>query len=124
MATSAAHTLSSLGLLVFLAYAGTKAGAGFTAAVSSELGWRVALLGGLITATAALALMAVGRWLHRTPWPQLAGQLGGAQTQPAVLAFADTRSNFDTRVGLGYALVYPAAMMAKIVLAQLLVILG
>jgi putative transport protein len=124
MATSAAHTLSSLGMLVFLAYAGTKAGAGFTAAVSSELGWRVALLGGLITSTAALALLAAGRWLHRTPWPQLAGQLGGAQTQPAVLAFANTRSNFDTRVGLGYALVYPAAMMAKIVLAQLLVILG
>jgi putative transport protein len=120
MPTAAAHSLSTLGMLVFLAYAGTKAGAGFGEAITSELGWRVALLGFLIASTLALALLAVGSRLHRTGWRHLAGQLGGAQTQPAVLAFANARTGFDTQVGLGYALVYPAAMIAKILLAQLL----
>lgn len=61
---------------------------------------------------------------RNTGWVQLAGQLGGAQTQPAVLAFANTRTHFDMRVSLGYALVYPVAMVSKILLAQLLVVLG
>ena len=39
---------------------------------------------------------------------------------PAILAFANERTGFDNRVALGYALVYPAAMIAKILLAQLL----
>lgn len=123
MPTAAAHALSALGVLVFLAYAGTKAGLLFAEAVSSNLGWKVALLGFVVTIAAAAALLLAGR-LQRTDWVQLAGQLGGAQTQPALLAFANTRSSFDTRVSLGYALVYPAAMVGKILLAQLLVLLG
>lgn len=124
MPTAAAHSLSSLGMLVFLAYAGTRAGILFSAAITSAMGWRILVLGFLITVAAAVALLAIGRLIHKTNWVQLAGQLGGAQTQPAVLAFANTRTGFDTRVSLGYALVYPAAMIGKILLAQILVILG
>ncbi len=124
MPTAAAHSLSSLGMLVFLAYAGTRAGVLFTDAVTSTMGWRVVVLGFVITVVAAVVLLVIGRLIHRTNWVQLAGQLGGAQTQPAVLAFANTRTGFDTRVSLGYALVYPAAMIGKILLAQILVILG
>ena len=124
MPTAAAHSLSSLGMLVFLAYAGTRAGVLFTDAVTSTMGWRVAVLGFVVTVVAAVVLLVIGRLIHRTNWVQLAGQLGGAQTQPAVLAFANTRTGFDTRVSLGYALVYPAAMIGKILLAQILVILG
>ncbi|MFT4293834.1 MAG: TrkA C-terminal domain-containing protein [Micropruina sp.] len=123
MPTAAAHALSALGMLVFLAFAGTKAGLLFADAMSSSLGWKVALLGFLITVVAAAALLLVGR-LQRTDWIQLSGQLAGAQTQPALLAFANTRTGFDTRVSLGYALVYPAAMVGKILLAQLLVLIG
>ncbi len=124
MPTAAAHSLSSLGMLVFLAYAGTRAGMLFADAVTSAMGWRIAVLGFLVTAVAAVALVAIGRLVHKTNWVQLSGQLGGAQTQPAVLAFVNTRTGFDTRVSLGYALVYPAAMVGKILLAQLLVLLG
>ena len=124
MPTAAAHSLSSLGMLVFLAYAGTRAGILFTDAVTSAMGWRIAVLGFLITSAAAIVLLAIGRLIHQTNWVQLAGQLGGVQTQPAVLAFANTRTGFDNRVSLGYALVYPAAMIGKILLAQILVIVG
>jgi putative transport protein len=51
---------------------------------------------------------------------QLSGVMGGAQTQPAVLAFANGRTGHDSRVALGYALVYPAAMITKILLGQIL----
>ena len=48
----------------------------------------------------------------------------GAQTQPAILAYVDERTGHDTRVGVAYALVYPAAMITKIVIAQVLAGLG
>lgn len=121
--TAAANALSSFGMLVFLAYAGTRAGLQFTAAMRSAIGWKVALLGFVTTCVAALALLAAAR-LHRIDWTQAAGQLAGAQTQPAILAFANTRTGFDTRIPLGYALVYPTAMVAKILLAQALVLMG
>jgi putative transport protein len=123
MSTAAAHSLSALGMLVFLAYAGTRAGTLFAEAITSSMGWKIALLGFVITVVAAITLVVVGRF-HRTDWVQLSGQLAGAQTQPAVLAFANTRTGFDTRVSLGYALVYPAAMVGKILLAQTLALLG
>lgn len=124
MSTAAAHSLSGLGMLTFLAYAGTRAGTQFAGAISSNIGWKVAVLGFVVTVVAAVGLLATARLFHRTDWVQLAGQLGGAQTQPAVMAFANTRTNFDTRVALGYALVYPVAMVGKILLSQLLVLIG
>jgi uncharacterized transporter YbjL len=38
-----------------------------------------------------------------------------------VLAFASERVDDDSEINLAYATVYPAAMIAKIVIAQLLV---
>ena len=53
-----------------------------------------------------------------------AGILGGAQTQPAILAFANNRTHTDQRVELGYAMVYPAAMIAKILITHVLALMG
>jgi len=52
--------------------------------------------------------------------PTLSGAMGGSQTQPAVLAFANDRTTSDPRVSLGYALVYPAAMIIKVLIAPLI----
>ncbi|WP_088320861.1 aspartate:alanine exchanger family transporter [Kineosporia sp. R_H_3] len=120
LAHPAASTLSTFGMLAFLAYAGTRAGGSFTAAVTSSLGWRIGLLGLVLTSLTAVALAVVGTVVHKIDPTRLSGVLGGVQTQPAVLAFANERTGFDTRVALGYALVYPAAMIVKIVLAQIL----
>lgn len=122
MPSAASHAISSIGMLVFLAYAGTRAGAQLVDAVTSDLGWKIALLGFIITCAAALMLLIAGR-LQKTDWVRLSGQLAGSQTQPAVMAFANTRTDFDNRVALGYALVYPAAMVGKILLTQALVLL-
>ena len=107
-------------MLTFLAYAGSRAGERFVGAVTSDVGWKVAVVGAVMTTLAAVGIALVGRYGLRQPPRELAGVLAGSQTQPAVLAFANERTGFDTRVGLGYALVYPAAMIAKILIAQLL----
>jgi putative transport protein len=120
LAHPAASALSNFGMLAFLAYAGTRAGGSFAAAVTSSLGWRIALLGLVVTSMVALAVLFLMRALHKLGPERKAGVLAGSQTQPAVLAFADERTGFDNRVALGYALVYPAAMIAKILLAQVL----
>lgn len=121
MSHGAAQSLSLLGMVTFLAYAGVRAGQQVTSALTSDVGWRVALLGLVISAAAGVLLVAVMRYLHRMDGVRIAGTLAGAQTQPAVLAFANDRTGFDPRIGVAYALVYPAAMIAKIVLAQLIV---
>ena len=123
MSHGAASSLSTFGMITFLAYAGSIAGNRFADAVTSQLGWKVALLGLAITSLAALALLIAARLAGSAP-RQTAGMLGGAQTQPAVLAYANEQTGSDMRVGIGYALVYPAAMISKILLAQILAGIG
>src|SRR5690606_14295443 len=108
------------GLLLFLAQAGTTAGGRISGAFADGQGLRVALLGVAVTATVGPLLRFVMPRVIPVRGPSLSGSVAGPQTQPAVLAFANGRTGFDPRVALGYALVYPAAMIAKIVLGTVL----
>lgn len=112
--------LAELGLLVFLAYAGTKAGSQILNAFTSGAWTNILLLGFLITTFVAVGLYVTMRFMFKMGGTRLAGVLGGTQTQPAVLAFANSRTQNDPRVALGYAMVYPVAMVAKILVAQVL----
>jgi len=60
-----------------------------------------------------------GTALLRLPFGTLAGTLAGLQTQPAVLGFALEQAK-DESPNVGYATVYPVAMIAKVILGQLL----
>jgi putative transport protein len=113
-------TLRQLGLILFLAGVGTRAGYAFVGAVAAGL--PLVLAGAALTAIAALLTLAIGYWLLKIPFPLLAGMLSGLQTQPAVLAFAQEQAENDLP-NLGYTSVYPLAMIAKIILAQLLLLL-
>ena len=53
MSNGAAHALSALGMVTFLAYAGVRAGRSISDALASDAGWRVAVLGLLLTACSA-----------------------------------------------------------------------
>ena len=120
MSHGAAQSLSALGMVTFLAYAGVRAGGTITEALASDAGWRVAVLGLVLTGVGALLLVLGVHVLRRMPWLETAGAIGGAQTQPAILAYVNERTGHDTRVGVAYALVYPVAMITKIVVAQVL----
>lgn len=117
---TACAVLSELGLLVFLAYAGANAGTQIAAAFSSGAWIDIFLVGFATTMTVGLGLYLAMRHLFHMGGTRLSGLLGGAQTQPAVLAFCSGRTNGDPRVALGYAMVYPVAMIAKILIAQVL----
>ncbi len=118
---TASSALQQLGVLLFLATAGSRAGGELADALGSPEGGRIFLAGLVVTVAAAGGLLALARPLG-LGGPRLAGVVAGAQTQPAVLAFAQERTS-DQAVGLGYALVYPAAMILKIVVAQILVLM-
>lgn len=120
MPYTSAQAIGEFGMLVFLAQAGTRAGSQISGAFSSGEWLRILLLGVVVTTLVGGGLFVVMRRVFRIGGTQLSGLMGGAQTQPAVLAFANARTNSDSRVALGYALVYPAAMIAKILLGQVL----
>ena len=113
--------LRQVGILMFLACAGLGSGATFADAVVTRHGLQLLAAGAVISATfAALIPLAVEVTLRRDI-VETAGMFAGVQTQPAALSFAGERTAGDERVNVGYALVFPAAMIAKIVVAQLLV---
>ena len=118
---TASMALQQLGVLLFLAVAGSRAGGDLVDALASPEGLRIFIAGLVVTGAAAGGLLALGHLLG-LGGPRMAGIVAGAQTQPAVLALAQERTS-DQRVGLGYALVYPAAMVLKIVVAQILVLM-
>lgn len=119
-----AEVLTQFGILLFLAFAGGRAGAAFVSAITSPLGWKLIAVGLIMTAFHALALLFLTtRWI-RGSGEQCSGFLSGSQTQPAVLAFANAATKHDERVALSYALVFPVAMVVKIAICQILAVIG
>ncbi|MFT0848950.1 TrkA C-terminal domain-containing protein [Actinomycetaceae bacterium L2_0104] len=112
--------LGELGLMLFLAQAGTNAGGQILNAFTSGEWWKILVLGLLLTSIMAVGLYVTMRRIFKMGGTQLSGLIAGAQTQPAVLAFANGRSNTDPRVSMGYALVYPVAMIGKIFAAYVI----
>jgi putative transport protein len=115
----ASLTLRQLGLLLFLAGVGVRSGYSFAGTIRSS-GVQMLLAGALITFCVTLCTIFVGHKLLKIPFDALMGLVSGAQTQPACLAYATGLTRSDAP-NIAYAGVYPAAMIAKIVLAQLLV---
>ncbi len=115
-----ASTLSQLGMMLFLAYAGSNSGSALADALSSPTGPRLLAVGVVVTVVTAATAILGGRILAGMYGPRMGGVLAGMQTQPAVLAYANETTKDDPRVNLGYALVYPAAMIVKVVVAPLL----
>lgn len=108
------QVLGEIGLLLFLAQAGVNAGGSIQTAFTGGDWWRILLLGFIVTNIFGLALFILMRFIGKMGGTKLAGFMGGAQTQPAVLGFANDQTNTDPRVSLGYAMAYPVAMITKI----------
>ncbi|MEZ5258176.1 MAG: TrkA C-terminal domain-containing protein [Ilumatobacteraceae bacterium] len=112
--------LRQFGILMFLAAAGLGSGSAFADAISTPHGWELFAAGAVLAgAFAALTPVALELALRRDAM-ETAGLFSGLETQPAALAYAGRRTDGDERVNLGYALIFPAAMIAKIVAVQFL----
>lgn len=112
-------TLRQIGLLLFLAGVGTRAGYDFVQTFRAN-GVQLLLAGAGITFGVTLVTLIVGYKFLKIPFDTLAGLMSGVQTQPAALAFAANQAKSEAP-NVGYAGVYPVATIAKIVLAQILV---
>ena len=112
-------TLRQVGLVLFLAGIGTKAGDGFAGTVERG-GWALMAVGAGITLVTTILVLGVGSRLLRLSYPAVMGLMSGIQTQPACLAYANEHGASDAP-NVWYASVYPVSMIAKIIMAQLLV---
>jgi putative transport protein len=113
-------TLRQLGLILFLAGVGTRAGYPFITTITQGSGLYLFIAGCLITCITVLLGLWVGYRLFKIPMGVLTGIVAGMQTQPAVLSFALEQSRNDLP-NLGYATVYPVAIITKIMVAQVLI---
>ena len=113
-------TLRQFGMVLFLAGVGTRSGSAFAHAVVQPSALIAVAVGAAVTSTALLILLAAGTRFLRLPPLTLIGVLAGMQTQPAVFAYASDQLDDDHDLTLGYASVYPMAMISKIVIAQIL----
>ncbi|WP_425954779.1 aspartate:alanine exchanger family transporter [Xylanimonas sp. McL0601] len=121
MPGSAAQALTDLGLLLFLVQAGNTAGVQIGDAFASGAWLPILVLGIFFTTALVGSASVVLRRLFDVGGTKTAGMLAAVQTQPALLAFSNGMTGNDPRVAMGYTLIYPAMMIAKILVAILLV---
>lgn len=125
---SASVTLRQLGLVLFLAGVGTRAGPAFVDALGSPLLLRVLLLGAVAIAVPVSAMLLWRRTAVASlaedadASSALAGLVAGVASQPAALALAEDRGAGNDAL-LAYAMVFPVAMVGKILLGQVIVAL-
>jgi len=119
---SANLTLRQFGLLLFLAGVGTGSGFAFASTLRAGAGLDVVLGGLLLTVTLAATTLFVGHRLLRLPMNVMIGVVCGQHTQPAALGYAVEQTGNDLP-HVGYATVFPVATVAKIALAQAVLLL-
>lgn len=116
-----ACVLREVGLVLFLASVGIKAGGNFVQTVVEGDGLLYVGIGFLITIIPLLIIGMVARWRHKVNYFTLMGLIAGSNTDPPALAYANQISGNDAPA-VGYSTVYPLAMFLRILTAQLLIL--
>lgn len=119
---SANLMLREVGLVLFLASVGIKAGENFVQMVVEGDGLLYVGLGFLITVIPLLVIGLVARWRHKLNYYTLMGLIAGSNTDPPALAYANQIAGNDAPA-VGYSTVYPLTMFLRILTAQLLILL-
>lgn len=119
---SANLMLREVGLVLFLASVGIKAGENFVQMVVEGDGILYVGVGFLITFIPLIITGIIARWHHRVNYFTLMGLIAGSNTDPPALAYANQIAGNDAPA-VGYSTVYPLAMFLRILTAQLLVLL-
>jgi putative transport protein len=119
--TSANMMLREIGLVLFLASVGIKAGASFFETVVQGDGLLYVLTGFLITIIPILIIGPVARLRFKFNYFTIAGMIAGTYTDPPALAYANSICSKDAPA-LGYSTVYPLSMFLRILTAQMVVL--
>lgn len=119
--TSANMMLREIGLVLFLASVGIKAGATFFETVVQGDGLLYVLTGFLITIIPILIVGPVARLKFKFNYFTIAGMIAGTYTDPPALAYANSICTKDAPA-VGYSTVYPLSMFLRILTAQMVVL--
>ena len=119
---SANLMLREIGLALFLASVGIKAGGNFISTVVEGDGLLYVLCGFLITVIPILCIGPVARYRYKMNYFTLMGMIAGTYTDPPALAYANQTAGNDAPA-LGYTTVYPLAMFLRIITAQVLILI-
>jgi putative transport protein len=119
--TSANMLLREVGLVLFLASVGVKAGAGFWNTVINGDGLLYVLTGFLITIIPILIIGSIARIKYKFNYFTIMGMLAGTCTDPPALAYANNLCSREAPA-IGYSTVYPLSMFLRIFTAQLIVL--
>ena len=119
--TSANMMLREIGLVLFLASVGIKAGAGFFDTVIDGDGLLYVLTGFLITVIPILIVGPIARIRYKFNYFTIMGMIAGTYTDPPALAYANSVCSKEAPA-LGYSTVYPLAMFLRIFTAQIVVL--
>jgi putative transport protein len=112
-------TLRQFGLVLFLAGVGSGAGYDLARTIASGDAVVIALAAAACIIVVQSLILLVGYKLLRIPMGRLIGILAAVMTQPGLLPFVEQRVG-DDRPAAGYAQVYPVSLIAKIIIAQVL----
>jgi len=120
MPQSANLLLREIGIALFLACVGLRAGDRFLAILTQPQGWLWMLWGAMITIVPMLIVAVVARLRWRMNYGSLCGLLAGSMTDPPALAFAGSTVPSEAPI-ITYASVYPLVTCLRVLLSQILV---
>jgi putative transport protein len=119
MPLNANLALRELGISLFLACVGLKAGERFVATAFTEVGLQWVLCGLAITVVPLLVVGLAARVFFRQNFTVISGLLAGSMTDPPALAFANAICRSDAP-SVAYATVYPLTMLSRVLVVQIL----
>ena len=119
--TSANMMLREMGLALFLASVGIKAGAGFWETVVQGDGLKYVYTGFLITIIPILIIGTIARLKFKFNYFTIMGMLAGTYTDPPALAYANSICSKEAPA-VGYSTVYSLSMFLRIFAAQIVVL--
>lgn len=119
--TSANMMLREIGLVLFLASVGIKAGGNFVETLIEGDGLKYVYTGFLITVIPILIVGVITRLKYKFNYFTVMGMIAGTYTDPPALAYANSLCSRET-ASVGYSTVYPLSMFLRILLAQLIVV--
>lgn len=120
---SANLMLREIGIALFLACVGLGAGGGFIDTIVNKGGAIWILYGVLITVLPLIIVGVVSYKYFKINYFTLMGLLAGSCTDPPALAFANSSAGNDMPA-VAYATVYPLTMFLRVLMAQLMILLG
>ena len=120
--TSANLMLREIGLVLFLASVGIKAGETFWETVVQGDGLLYVLSGFIITVIPIIIIGVVARKKYRFNYFTIMGMIAGTYTDPPALAYANQVCSKEAP-SVAYSTVYPLSMFLRIFAAQLIILL-